>query len=837
MSLQLHIHTSQECRPSSKGRSRNLVRFSEPPDSPAGQENLCEALETDGRPCNFLLPSEGHTWCPRHARDLRDLSARWKQLEHDAERVEVVNSNTAQHKVVKLQSTVELRRRIRERFHTRGVDTTDYTQWIAKVERDTRALADSILKYNMKHRPTPEVPGNTTPHPSRTRSQDIMILQSPLDPRIPIGSLNGIPDDGSILILKNFSTDLCDEAIRRLYSIVPDLNDARRRCDSPMKGELRSDDGGKIVRSWFRIMVLNHSEAEALEHATRCKSIAEFLAGCQASQIETYCDFFENAWRPHAVQYLRVAICAGLLAGDKIKTIRLLGGVIPSTTDNLHMTKPSWDVLYRWFPTLLTPGTVASICSNFEDYTTICKLLMLGLYRDRWYDPASILSECAAGVYMGFLPTSKGDFTDMEQENDYVVQRESRNFLCGQMALGDSLTRDFLTELQKRTDRLYLVVYEGTKADATVHPTEPDIFVSRHRFAQTSEELDTAEWSTSMTLEDVKDRLRRRKASMYDQIVVDSWQFIVIDREVGLPFQLMDIVQDALLMLVGDPSPREIAKHLIQDIIPPFEQGLFLSETTVESSANLRYPAPPEVQYEGNRHRCHDPDSSLIAFHQRKATSEDNSRDTNRFVRRVIEDMERCNIISLVLEHEEPQTRPVVIQGSDGALDLYFPYEDSDPSSNPALPFPPKTSLLDFAHAFKQNHPNAIMAKGSLQTHYCAWPMPAIKSLGRSGSNFVTGEGHIYRWNAMPFDRPSSAHAWQYYIQHYINSKFPFVMFYLSTFVICAVDADDAEHNSATLLEEMEDRGWRITLPRVREWTASVEEMKLEVLFGGVGPA
>jgi hypothetical protein len=31
---------------------------------------------------------------------------------------------------------------------------------------------------------------------------------------------------------------------------------------------------------------------------------------------------------------------------------------------------------------------------------------------------------------------------------------------------------------------------------------------------------------------------------MYDPIVVDSWQFIIIDREIGLPFQLMNIVQD-----------------------------------------------------------------------------------------------------------------------------------------------------------------------------------------------------------------------------------------------------------------------------------------------------
>jgi hypothetical protein len=68
-------------------------------------------------------------------------------------------------------------------------------------------------------------------------------------------------------------------------------------------------------------------------------------------------------------------------------------------------------VRYRWFPNLLTPWSLASICSNFEDYTTICKLLMLRLYDEHWYDPATIMNECTTGVYMGFIPTSKGDFS------------------------------------------------------------------------------------------------------------------------------------------------------------------------------------------------------------------------------------------------------------------------------------------------------------------------------------------------------------------------------------------------------------------------------------------
>lgn len=171
-----------------------------------------------------------------------------------------------------------------------------------------------------------------------------MILQSPLKPAIPIGSLQGI-DDGTILVLKHFSTDLCTDAIRRLYNILPDLQFSSESLNSPIQAGYVGDTGTEIICTWFRIMILNDSEAETLERATRSKTIGEFLLGCQASELEMYCDFFEKAWRPHAVQYLRVAICAQTLAGGDMKTVRLLGGDVPSTSEGLKMTKPCWDIL------------------------------------------------------------------------------------------------------------------------------------------------------------------------------------------------------------------------------------------------------------------------------------------------------------------------------------------------------------------------------------------------------------------------------------------------------------------------------------------------------------
>lgn len=205
-----------------------------------------------------------------------------------------------------------------------------------------------------------------------------------------------------------------------------------------------------------------------------------------------------------------------------------------------------------------------------------------------------------------------------------------------------------------------------------------------------------------MTLEDIKNQLRMRKTSMYDPIVVDSWQFIIIDRDVGQPFELLDIVQDALLILVGDPSPRQIAKRVVRSVVPQSVQDIFLEEMTIESAPELRCPPPHDIQYDGNRFRCHDPKQSFVVAQQRQAASHQLTRDENRFIRRVCEGMERCGIISLVLEHVEPQTRPVITQGADGALDLYFPYENGDLANGQRgspLPFPlsPTNSLLDFA--------------------------------------------------------------------------------------------------------------------------------------------
>lgn len=173
---------------------------------------------------------------------------------------------------------------------------------------------------------------------------EITIVQSPLTPDALVKTSDGV-DSEAALIVQHFSDDLCASAVNRLYSIVPDLRPSSFSLNPSAQTEVIGDVGTQIVRSWFRIMILHDSDPDSLARATRARSIDEYLFGCRASNLESYCDFFETPWTPNAAQYLRVAVCAQTLAGGDVKTVRLLGGDIPSTLEGLQMKKTCWDIL------------------------------------------------------------------------------------------------------------------------------------------------------------------------------------------------------------------------------------------------------------------------------------------------------------------------------------------------------------------------------------------------------------------------------------------------------------------------------------------------------------
>jgi hypothetical protein len=144
MSLQLTVRSRELPRYKSRGNARNLVNACKPLESSL-KDACCDAIETDGRRCHRLLSSEDQIWCDRHRREQNNLNLRWKRLQCTSESITVIDAHTAKLKVFELRLAVELRRQIRERFRTRGIDTADFVEWIAKLEEELRTLVNMIL--------------------------------------------------------------------------------------------------------------------------------------------------------------------------------------------------------------------------------------------------------------------------------------------------------------------------------------------------------------------------------------------------------------------------------------------------------------------------------------------------------------------------------------------------------------------------------------------------------------------------------------------------------------------------------------------------------------------
>ena len=87
---------------------------------------------------------------------------------------------------------------------------------------------------------------------------------------------------------------------------------------------------------------------------------------------------------------------------------------------------------------------------------------------------------------------------------------------------------------------------------------------------------------------------------------------------------------------------------------------------------------------------------------------------------------------------------------------------------------------------------------------------------------FATVEGHLYRWNALPFDYPFSSHLWQRHLENALNEKLVFARFFQTTFVVSASHPAEAKSNFETLLAETHKYGWSISVPDPQDWTSDI---------------
>jgi uncharacterized protein YchJ len=200
--------------------------------------------------------------------------------------------------------------------------------------------------------------------------------------------------------------------------------------------------------------------------------------------------------------------------------------------------------------------------------------------------------------------------------------------------------------------------------------------------------------------------------------------------------------------------------------------------------------------------------------------------------------MEKLGIISVLKRFEPSYGHPVVLHGTDGHEDLYFAYdidrmEERTPLRVEDDPCKLSDSLAAFCRRFKAEHTDAVFAKGRIHVHYCAWPMAPPKPI----PPFRTVDGYIYGWRAFPFDYPFSSHLWQLHVQKVLNSKFSFVHFYQTTFIISASHPRGAAENLKTLILAAEREGWRLSVPEPQEWTADIDELDASTLWKGIPPA
>lgn len=121
-------------------------------------------------------------------------------------------------------------------------------------------------------------------------------------------------------------------------------------------------------------------------------------------------------------------------------------------------------------------------------------------------------------------------------------------------------------------------------------------------------------------------------------------------------------------------------------------------------------------------------------------------------------------------------------------------------------------TVSGFARIFRAAHPDAVFANGALGI-----------------PTFRTVEGHLFRWNVLPFDSPLSFRIWQSYVHCEMNSKLMFVRFVQTTFVVCAKSLADAEANLKVLLAAVAKLGWKLSVLLLL-WTVDFESLDLQTL-------
>ena len=647
--------------------------------------------------------------------------------------------------------------------------------------------------------------------------------------------LNDLDPDHPLLAVKRFMTEMADSLVNKLIEIVPALDDSPHvAANQHDPSAMASETGDNIIRNWFRRLVVARGRPDELNLASRKTSIIEFLrSGVEVEELRKYVEYYEEI-DINALRHLRRAVSDTFLAEDR-PHITVLGGSVSIEDVADQLSTERWDMVFCFFKDVIPWELLPCLYLNFSDTAHMSKLLLLGRYGqgEDWCPEENPLHDCELGTYLGFVLSTQGSCDPpaptIVAEGQGLRETEHRNYVAGRMSTNNPLAEPFLLELRRRT-RLYLVVaWKGANLDEFFYQSNGDFTLRRTRTARTHGDLDS-----------VKNDLRHQR-SLLVETYEDYWQFLIVDRMPCQQFVLLQVISDVLAQLNGQPSIQKIVEDVIREVVPSKEQETYLQASGAAFDGRISETRFTDIEYEGNRSRCWDTESLLPELlDSRKGTKV--PIDYARFITALCGNLESKGTIRIAEEFTPPQGVACAFPGSDGKLDLYIDYKALIAIANPsALPssfdLPTEGSLLSFARAFKRVHGNALFAKGSIVTHYCAWPIDAVKHSSRGLPNFTTPEGHIYEWLKAPFDYPFSAKFCQYLIRHRFQECATFSSFHLTTFVICAIDTQDAAKKVTHLHEVAEKHGLKLSIPPISLWVDQYERTGLEKLYNGVRPA
>ncbi|KAK6509420.1 hypothetical protein TWF481_004165 [Arthrobotrys musiformis] len=520
------------------------------------------------------------------------------------------------------------------------------------------------------------------------------------------------------------------------------------------------------------------------------------------------------------------------------------------------MSAKGWDILFLYFHDIVQWTNLGHFAFQFEDFLAVNTLIACHRYGNDpgdypcWYSPEKDTGqECELAVLHGFIAVTKGSadppIPPARVEGEIVRERELRCYLVGRMSKNDALALRLAEELNERVARLQVLLYDPELESGNRKPIPPctaagglvDTWITRSRTApkKDAEQLSLQPWTIEWSLDDIFSRLAYINFAQYGSMARNYYEFIIIDRNPGREFDLLDIVADALQKLNTDPPSSELFRQVIQKYVPADEREKYLKEGNFDP---VPQPFPPN-QYNSHRARVR----CWNAVESFRTIIEAARRDRpltiypleSRFISNIATGLESDGVITRVSDYELPCALPIVIRGTDGYDDIYFYYKlPSEIERNiPNLKLL-RRDLLEFSKAYKRDYPDAVFARGRINVHYCAWPLQMPPSF--QGLNFQTPEGRIYRWKALPFDLPLASGHWQSIINSEINDKLPFACLVDTTLVVCAENRESVDANLEALFDIGKKFGWTFSIPS-SSWTPDFRRLGLGTLWEGVQPA